>query len=833
MATDIGGIWKLAQRLKKELESQLKKDLPLFDDIDHLIVELRKICIEALFLNFEYATQKGVEDHLWGAHSIINSRYRKIVSHYRTGDQKKHVVERRKLEKRYADFIKTSQHFYKGYIQRLASHFDGLEELRRIAHRLSLSTQSADNRVRVSAHLKHLIDLSCHFTLLRLGDLSRYRNQLRTKDRSWEPAMAFYSLANDLYPSSGSSHNQMAVIALADSNHLGALYHLYRAIAVDEPNPNAKGNLEIEFKKITTAWSQGQRNKTDSDSTLILWFVRLQAKFYKGLPFSEQEELENTVLSLLTRALKAQSFEATVEKFILINIAAEYVASERIREENTTEHTRSFFFFFGFNIRMLLTLLKLLQPEFEDRPYGEDLPNSTDTSQPAKPRDVITAVARRVLPAVRRYSVWLLLQAPIIVAYSSGDMVPSGSGDVMAHTRAMWKTFAEVLTRIPTYFAVPELPSLKYLLEEDETTVGFKPLQDVPGYNIYTLETDDKVLKQRSTDHGVQRCHPNEEMLARVRDILICAMHLQDNSGCPIVFSQSTFTYVEGGHPVADPIHSQQSDSSMASPPQSKDNSITTQSIKEATENNKVITRDVSFSQQSQQNMDTDTQMRDMVDNLLEASNNDETSYGMHSGTANEIFAPFTQNDVPSNLLLQSSSKALPSLPGLWSTPFTPRPNELKRTSPECPSSAHQYSPLQLATSEQRRAAAEALDKKCGLSKYNSWGATSGPASSSMSQPVNHVLQESLAQQFMPMSISSQFPDSSSLYGNTPNVNKRSGAGPSRVLYSAFHGNDSTIYPGATDFSRMAMLQSSIWTDSQKPPGWNRYSQTPPNGQGS
>lgn len=292
---------------------------------------MRIACEVTIFLDFEYATKEEVESHLWDAHSLINKRYRKTVSHYRAGDPKKHVVERRKLEKRYADFIKTSQFFYKGYIQRLASHFAGMNGLHRIAHRLSLTSLTVDERVKVSPEVENLIQLSCHATLLRLGDLSRYRNELRVKDRSWEPALAYYCLASDLYPDSGSSHNQMAVIALADGNHLDALYHLYRAIAVKEPHPLAKGNLEIEFKKITTAWERGPHVKADSIATLILWFVRLHAKFYKGADFSTREELENEVLHRLAVLLKEQSIETTLEKFVLINVAAEYFAGERLK----------------------------------------------------------------------------------------------------------------------------------------------------------------------------------------------------------------------------------------------------------------------------------------------------------------------------------------------------------------------------------------------------------------------------------------------------------------------------------------------------------------------
>jgi hypothetical protein len=295
-------------------------------------LSLRTACESTIFLDFEFATKEGVEGRLWDAHSLINSRYRKLHQHYQKIDHNK-KVEKRKLDKRYVDFLKTSQFFYKGYIQRLASHFAGMKGLRRIAHRLSLSTLSVDDRVQISPKVEHLIELSCHATLLHLGDLSRYRNEIRTKDRSWESSIAYYRLAGDLCPDSGSSHNQMAVIALADGNHLDVLYNLYRAIAVNEPYPAARKNLEVEFKKITTSWEKNAppQMRKDSEATLILWFVRLHAKLYKGEDFSTYDELESEVLSRLAILLKEQSFQVTLEKFVLTNIAAGYLAALRVQ----------------------------------------------------------------------------------------------------------------------------------------------------------------------------------------------------------------------------------------------------------------------------------------------------------------------------------------------------------------------------------------------------------------------------------------------------------------------------------------------------------------------
>ena len=158
------------------------------------------------------------------------------------------------------------------------------------------------------------------------------------KDRNWGPAIGYYTLAGLIYPNSGASHNQLAVIALVDANHLSSTYHLYRALAVEEPHPSAKGNLEIEFRKIEEAWSKGEsiendqvRNSHEAGKALVGWFMRLHARCYKGFDFPEHEELESEVLSQLVVDLKERSFESTLSKFVMINVAAEFFAGVRVR----------------------------------------------------------------------------------------------------------------------------------------------------------------------------------------------------------------------------------------------------------------------------------------------------------------------------------------------------------------------------------------------------------------------------------------------------------------------------------------------------------------------
>lgn len=116
------------------------------------------------------------------------------------------------------------------------------------------------------------------------------------------------------------------------------MYHLYRALAVEEPHPSAKGNLEIEFRKIEEAWSKGELIKTgqvrdsqEPGKALVGWFMRLHARCYKGFDFPEHEELESEVLSQLVVDLKERSFESTLNKLVIINIAAEFFAGVRVQ----------------------------------------------------------------------------------------------------------------------------------------------------------------------------------------------------------------------------------------------------------------------------------------------------------------------------------------------------------------------------------------------------------------------------------------------------------------------------------------------------------------------
>ncbi|GAM34891.1 hypothetical protein TCE0_015r02774 [Talaromyces pinophilus] len=528
METAFEDAWQTAVQAEKDLLKTLADKEPTFAEIAHCLAEFRVACRNAIFVNFDAAAAQNAENRLWDAHVKINARFRKLLSRFRDDAGKKKPVEKRKLEKHYLDFIKLSQKFYRGYIQHLSSHYVGIPELEQVAKKFSFENLTVETPINPEPELRSRILQSCHATLIRLGDLSRYRET--------------ELVSGIIYPESGASHNQLAVIALADGNHLRATYHLYRALSAQEPRPGSKNNLEIEFKKVLTAWARGELIPREDagipGKALTHWFVYLHAQCYKGLDFQEHDELENEVLSQLAVDLKEKSLEGTLQKFVLINIAAEELAKDRSKSEPT--HNAQLFFQ-RINVKTFFTLLQILLGELE-RFATED----SDSKESQHGSEKVTVVARRVLPALRNYSSWLATNCGSLIAQKEdNDTVLS------VQVQEFWKIYANTLTLLASTFDVPRLLEVEYLLEEDEETLGFKPLINEATSRRY--QTNKGTTKPRMLDPGIERNHPNIEMLFRIREFVVDGLDLVVKNRIPIAFvdenERKIFIYQEEGLP--------------------------------------------------------------------------------------------------------------------------------------------------------------------------------------------------------------------------------------------------------------------------------------------
>ncbi|KAF2259912.1 hypothetical protein CC78DRAFT_44288 [Lojkania enalia] len=542
MAANTELLSRRAQSILEGINRLIQSHAPVAE-LSAALHEYRAACENVIFDDFEHAAANGIETQLWNMHLRINNIFRRDYRLLRR-NAKDHVVETRKFAKHYLAFIKTSQKFYRQYILNLDSQFDGIPELRKIAQNWKDDASRASLRKRIPSSVKQQVLQSCHQTLIQLGDLSRYREtELNDKNRNWGPAIGYYTLAAEINPDSGHPHNQLAVIAREDGNHFRSTYHLYRSLASKTPHPLAQQNLELEFKKIESAWAKGElinshksQDGNNAGRVLVAWFIVLHSKCYKGQEFAQHEELENEVLSHLAIELKERSLDSIMLKIILVNMAAEYFATVQMRAlEHPETIFRTYFFFFRLNVKTFFTLLQILQPELERISEGDDVTQNDDHVPHLS--DKITAVARRVLPGLRLYSTWLTRYWEVLnanVADTLNEM----------EVQELWKAYASTLTLLATTFPADQLPRDDYLLDEDIESIGFQPLMDADTMKRWY---DGDVLKPKGTD--LDRNHPNIEMLMRVRELLVDGLRLVEKSAVPLDLDNLRFIYREPGIP--------------------------------------------------------------------------------------------------------------------------------------------------------------------------------------------------------------------------------------------------------------------------------------------
>ena len=164
---------------------------------------------------------------------------------------------------------------------------------------------------------------------------------------------------------------------------------------------------------------------------------------------------------------------------------------------------QAFLYFQRLNVKSFTALLQVLRAGLEDS-------NGQDESQTSAAAPKITALTRRVLPYLRHYSSWLSCTSALLIAQD-------GDGPLGMHIKEMWKAYADCLTLLASTFPVPDLVPVGYLLEEDGHTIGFRPFEN-DRRRYYDIETNTR--KPKVHDRGIERHHPNIEMLSRIRDLL-------------------------------------------------------------------------------------------------------------------------------------------------------------------------------------------------------------------------------------------------------------------------------------------------------------------------
>ncbi|VUC28300.1 unnamed protein product [Clonostachys rosea] len=525
--------WHAALKLRKHLTKQIEKlradssssgtNVSHFDAISESLEQFRLACVSTIFLDFEFAVSETSEDILWQVHSTINSEFRRVLGKLRNNNSA-HVVERRRVETKYNQFLRIAQQFYMGYIQRLSARYD-VRELKRVARGIEAAQMPANDMISpVSEDLKAKVLTSCHSTLIRLGDLARYRAQAKHKKSGYETALSYYSLAHDLVPDSGFAFHQMGIINLDEGNHLDVIYHFYRAWAVKEPHPNAKQNLEAKFKGLQTT-NSNSRNKpsvSTPNDTFIIWFVRLQALFYKGEPVTPQHtELDKEVIHRLTMAAKDPATAPILFKMSLVNIAAYCISSTQYNDSKSETAFRFWQYSLDFNIRFIQKLCEIIANELkESLSQNEEASTKGGLAIPDLP------TVNALLPILRISCIWLATNCREVFT------VTGGLGNSMV---SLVKSLATVVTLVAAATCSrSDLATCPYLLDEDVEIRGLKSFGEdmVPEACRTHLDETGKVkLHLQSQD---DRLPPAAEVTGRMLDILRCAYFLAEDPSVPL-----------------------------------------------------------------------------------------------------------------------------------------------------------------------------------------------------------------------------------------------------------------------------------------------------------
>jgi protein SMG7 len=490
------------------------------------------------------AKERQVEQTLWQTHVNVTKAYRKVVGRLQGPSL---AVSKRKVEKQYVGFLMTSLSFYRTYLQRFCGSYK-FRELERVARKVKFDdlpgtsvTPVKDAEPEILEH----INASFHRTLIYLGDLSRYRALVRSKDRSFDTALTYYALANEMMPESGVGYHQCAIIYSETKNHLEIVYNLYRCIACERPAPLAKQNLEHEFRDILQPVGGG--GAKDSHEAMVKWFVKLHANYYQGEEFTGRKELEDEVDHRVAMALKSGG-EAGIDnillKMVLTNITAYDAGQAAIKAEWTAGKSQTCQFVLQLNTRTIHTISRLLAKELEDfvqqKPL-EVLEAASATGEESSSK--FTPAFYRILPLFRVYMTWLLYYAKDLNDYRSY---------LEPHYVHMCKSLAHALSLV---FGLLSTMTLKtsttgWLFPEDEETIGMKCLNGPGLYDGCQLRVDGLGKKPKPPAHEVPSADRATDTAAYLRmvDTVLCGIRLDADTLLPIIYSDESrvFSYAEG-----------------------------------------------------------------------------------------------------------------------------------------------------------------------------------------------------------------------------------------------------------------------------------------------
>ncbi|XP_028029593.1 uncharacterized protein LOC114242580 [Bombyx mandarina] len=413
--------------------------------------QLQKIYQKVLVLDLDYALEKKVEQDLW------NVGFKQQIEALQAISKDRKNPQRSEGQAMLSLVLQAAAGFYLCLLHQICTTFKLDLPFRR---RTSLvgwvegwgagagaGELTAGGRLPAAPAARYI----CQHCLVHLGDLARYRQQLRV-------AHTFYRQAVCVWAHSGQPYNQLALVASRGGRRLAALYWQVRALLVRAPFPPAPANLARTLRAAASACNTevpvlpGVTQTTES--TVTPTTKRLDSHSYitelmKALHLIHSVEDLKTASSMvsnlnssLTALVATDSFESmTLVKMTCVLIWLVHSSTEDLTLDSSTltddealaaELSRSL---------AAGAVLALLLPAYtSDRP------------------------PEKALPALRVWVQW---------AVGRG----AGRGAGWGARAALWPALAHTLNALPQHAHQHSDAYLRVPLPEDEELYGFVPLE--------------------------------------------------------------------------------------------------------------------------------------------------------------------------------------------------------------------------------------------------------------------------------------------------------------------------------------------------------------------
>ena len=337
----------------------------------------------------------------------------------------------------------------------------------------------------------------------------------------------------------GNPSNQMAVIATYARDVFTAVYHYYRALACQQPFLTARQNLNKMLQKCLEEWRT--KRQADPSSAGVDESVAGFSELDPTNPLAGLKAEEVVLQAILITGDSTPAFEnlvaghaahfgrlladRAVPAEIIVKTVVMAITSHwdiRLREahetvEDDSDHEGAAMWYL---LNIAGVMLDVADQEVKDGLGPERLAASDqevdvaveeaqdDDDDTTALYPYITAVLRRLLPALRIFSKWLKANAS------------SFNENSISQQEEFWSTYASFCRHLEALFPLAQLPELCDPLEEDFDMRGFSPLKRGmmeprrPNGNVEDASRD------LGPGNATSDVHPNEEQLMRISDLL-------------------------------------------------------------------------------------------------------------------------------------------------------------------------------------------------------------------------------------------------------------------------------------------------------------------------